>query len=142
MKRRGSASARRAVSLPIYSRAREKRERKKVTYHRELKFPFHLHLFGVGAQYPDDDTIERQTAGPNVAWTIGAERKTDPLHPDALRQANGVIAWQVVGFDNDNLEAAGHPGHSNHDLTFEIDQSMGADQLPSGLMYGFLRKSE
>jgi phosphoglycerate dehydrogenase-like enzyme len=93
--------------------------------------PLRLQLFTPDAQYPDDGEIERQTAGPDVDWTICRERKVERLPVDAIAQADGVVAWHEmridadfigkmpkcrvivragVGFDHIDLEAAGRAG--------------------------------
>ena len=93
--------------------------------------PLRLHLFTPDAQYSDDGTIERQTAGPDVDWTICRERKLERLPADALAQADGVVSWHEmridadfiakmpkcrlivragVGFDHIDLESAGRAG--------------------------------
>jgi len=91
----------------------------------------HLHLLTPDAQYPDDGDIERQTAGPDVDWTICRERDVERIPVDALAQADGVVSWHEmridaefiakmprcrvivragVGFDHIDLEAAGRVG--------------------------------
>jgi len=60
-----------------------------------------LHLFTPDAQYPDDGEIERQTAGPDVDWTICRERKVEHLPVDALAQADGVVLWHEMRMDAD-----------------------------------------
>jgi len=103
---------------------------RKATINRE-RTPLRLHLFTPDAQYPDDGEIERQTAGPDVGWTICRERKVERLPVDALAQADGVVSWHEmpidadfiartprcrvivragVGFDHIDLEAAGRVG--------------------------------
>lgn len=85
------------------------------------------------AQYTDDATIERQTAGPDVAWKIFRERHQtrDRLPEAALHDADAIVVWHEmkidaefvakipncliivragVGFDHIDLEAAGQAG--------------------------------
>ena len=90
-----------------------------------------LHLFTPDAQFPDNGEIERQTAGPDVDWTICRERKLERLPRESLAQADGVVTWHEmridadfiakipkcrvivragVGFDQIDLEAAGRAG--------------------------------
>ncbi len=90
-----------------------------------------LHLITPDAQYPDDAAIERQTAGPDVDWTICRERKLERLPAAALAEADGVVTWHEmpidaafiakipkcriivragVGFDQIDLESAGRAG--------------------------------
>ena len=90
-----------------------------------------LHLFTPDAQYADDGVIERETAGPDVDWTICRERKAERLPSDALARADGLVVWHLmridadfiaripncrvivragVGFDQIDLEAAGRAG--------------------------------
>jgi phosphoglycerate dehydrogenase-like enzyme len=103
---------------------------RKAVINRERKV-VRLHLFTPDAQYPDDGEIERQTAGPDVDWTICRERKVEHLPVDALAQADGVVLWHEmridadfiakmpkcrvivragVGFDHIDLEVAGRLG--------------------------------
>ncbi|MCX5496609.1 C-terminal binding protein [Kaistia dalseonensis] len=90
-----------------------------------------LRLFTPDAQYPDDGTIERQTAGPDVDWTICRERAPESLPDAALAEADGIVVWHEmkinadflaripkcriiaragVGFDHIDLEATGRAG--------------------------------
>jgi phosphoglycerate dehydrogenase-like enzyme len=93
--------------------------------------PLRLHLFTPDAQYADNGEVERQTAGPNVDWTICRERELERLPVDALAEADGLVTWHEmridadliakiprcriivragVGFDQIDLEAAGRAG--------------------------------
>jgi phosphoglycerate dehydrogenase-like enzyme len=97
----------------------------------ELELPSRLHLFTPDAQYSDDGEIERQTAGPDVDWTICRERKAERLPSESLARADGVVVWHQmlidadfvsripncrvivragVGFDQIDLQAAGRAG--------------------------------
>src|SRR5271165_5012738 len=63
------------------------------------RMPLHLHLLTPDAQYPDDGDIERQTAGPDVDWTICRERDVERIPVDALAQADGVVSWHEMRID-------------------------------------------
>jgi phosphoglycerate dehydrogenase-like enzyme len=85
------------------------------------------------AQYADDAVIERQAAGPDVAWDIFRERhqSRDRLPDAALKAADAIVVWHEmkidadfvakipnccvivragVGFDHIDLAAAGRAG--------------------------------
>jgi phosphoglycerate dehydrogenase-like enzyme len=83
------------------------------------------------AQYPDDALIERETAGPDVHWSIYRERTPEAIPADEWRRADALVVWhemavtadviarldrcQVivragVGFDHIDLDAAAARG--------------------------------
>lgn len=83
------------------------------------------------AQYADNGTIERQTSGTDVEWTIVREHTPDGLPPDALANCDAMVVWHEmkvdralverlkrcriivragVGFDHIDLEAAAEHG--------------------------------
>ena len=93
--------------------------------------PDRLRLFTPDAQYPDDGTIERLTAGENVVFDIFRERSPDKLPKDLLAETDGIVIWHEmavdeafvsliprcriivragVGFDHIDLEATGALG--------------------------------
>ncbi len=55
------------------------------------------------AQYADDAVIERQTAGPDVAWDIFRERhqSRDRLPDAALKAADAIVVWHEMKIDTD-----------------------------------------
>lgn len=90
-----------------------------------------LHLLTPDAQYADDAVVERETAGPDVTWTILRERTLEGLADAPVDTADGVVVWHEmpinadfvsrlkncrvivragVGFDHIDLEAAGAAG--------------------------------
>ncbi|MCB1488888.1 MAG: C-terminal binding protein [Bauldia sp.] len=83
------------------------------------------------AQYADDATIERRTAGADVDWDIFRERQSEKLPDEVLSDCDGMIVWHEmrvdgallarlpkcrivvragVGFDHIDLEAAAELG--------------------------------
>ncbi len=93
--------------------------------------PDRLRLFTPDAQYPDDGTIERRTAGEDVVFDIFRERSADRLPKDLLAETDGIVVWHEmaideafvsliprcriivragVGFDHIDLEATGRAG--------------------------------
>ena len=83
------------------------------------------------AQYPDDALIERETAGPDVHWSIHRARQPDAIPAEDWRQADALVVWHEmpvgaevisklerckiivragVGFDHIDLEAAAAKG--------------------------------
>lgn len=58
-----------------------------------------LRLFTPDAQYADDGSIERATAGEGVHWTILRERDPARLPDAALRQADGIVVWHEMKID-------------------------------------------
>ncbi|KZY35685.1 dehydrogenase [Roseovarius sp. HI0049] len=90
-----------------------------------------FHLMTPDAQYADDATIERETAGPDIAWDIFRERDPDRIPAGAWKKADALVVWHEmpidadviarldrcrvivragVGFDHIDLEAAAERG--------------------------------
>jgi len=90
-----------------------------------------LRLLTPDAQYADDGTIERLTAGPGVEWDIQRARAVEDVPPASLAACDGMISWHEmpidhafitalvrcriivragVGFDHIDLEAAAKAG--------------------------------
>ncbi|MEQ9688540.1 MAG: C-terminal binding protein [Bauldia litoralis] len=62
--------------------------------------PTSLRLFTPDAQYSDDGTIERRTAGEDVVFDIFRERTADKLPRDLLATANGIVIWHEMAIDD------------------------------------------
>ena len=58
--------------------------------------PDRLRLFTPDAQYPDDGTIERRTAGEDVVFDIFRERSADRLPKDLLAETDGIVIWHEM----------------------------------------------
>lgn len=93
--------------------------------------PQQIHLLTPDAQYADDAVVERETAGPDVRWSIMRERAPEALDQAALESADGIVVWHEmpvnvdfvsrlkrcrvivragVGFDHIDLDAAAAAG--------------------------------
>ncbi len=48
------------------------------------------------AQYADDGTIERKTAGQDVQWDIQRTRTLDQLSADSLGACDAVVVWHEM----------------------------------------------
>lgn len=51
------------------------------------------------AQYPDDGTIERRTAGADVEWEIRRDRSLQDIPADSLGACDAIVAWHEVKID-------------------------------------------
>lgn len=90
-----------------------------------------LRILTPDAQYADDATIERQTSGPDVEWSVFRERSAERLPDAALADADALVVWHEmrideafvariprcriiaragVGFDHIDLRATGRAG--------------------------------
>ncbi|WP_422031857.1 C-terminal binding protein [Roseovarius sp.] len=90
-----------------------------------------FHLMTPDAQYADDATIERETAGPDVTWDIFRERDPGRIPAEAWKKADALVVWHEmpitaevidrldrcrvivragVGFDHIDLDAAAERG--------------------------------
>jgi phosphoglycerate dehydrogenase-like enzyme len=57
------------------------------------------------AQYPDDGTIERHTAGADVQWDIFRERSLQGLPVEALQLCDAIVVWHEMKIDQKFLNA-------------------------------------
>lgn len=90
-----------------------------------------FHILTPDAQYPDDGLVERETAGPDVAFSIHRTRDPASLPAGALEGADALLVWHEfpvdaaviarlarcriivragAGFDHIDLAAAGAAG--------------------------------
>jgi D-3-phosphoglycerate dehydrogenase len=51
------------------------------------------------AQYADDGTIERKTAGQDIQWDIQRTRSIDQLSADSLGACDAVVVWHEMKID-------------------------------------------
>lgn len=58
-----------------------------------------FHLMTPDAQYADEAGIERETAGPDVAWSIFRERDPDAISAEAWARADALVVWHEMKID-------------------------------------------
>ncbi|MGR3494866.1 C-terminal binding protein [Citreimonas sp.] len=58
-----------------------------------------FHLMTPDAQYADDARIERETAGPDVDWSIFRDRDPDAIPAEAWRRADALVVWHEMKID-------------------------------------------
>ncbi|NBB82372.1 MAG: C-terminal binding protein [Alphaproteobacteria bacterium] len=60
-----------------------------------------FHVLTPDAQYADDGTVERRTAGDHVAWEIRRERDAARIPAESWARADALLVWHEVKIDAD-----------------------------------------